>query len=87
LFLSRNEYRVTAKPRKLYFTFFAGPRVPFVLPSMQNGVKRAYRLSDGAAVEIRDVNGEKQLQFNNAMMNDPMATVVVLEIDGERVRR
>ncbi len=32
LFLSRNEYRVTAKPGKLYFTFFAGPRVPFALP-------------------------------------------------------
>jgi len=87
LFLSRNEYRVTAKPGKLYFTFFAGPRVPFVLPSMQNAIKRAYRLSDGAAVEIQDAKGEKQLMFNNAMMIDPMGTVVVVEIEGDRVRR
>ena len=86
LFLSRNEYRVTAKPGKLYFTFFAGPRVPFVLPAMQNAVKRAYRLNDGTAVEVRDVNGEKQLLFTNAMMTDPMATVVVVEIEGDRVR-
>src|SRR5262249_17536390 len=86
LFLSRTEYRVTAKPGKLYFTFFAGPRVPFVLPRMQNTVTRAYRLADHAPVEVRDVNGEKQLLFNNNMMTDPMATVVVVEIDGDRAR-
>jgi hypothetical protein len=86
LFLSRNEYRVTARPGKLYFTFFAGPRVPFSLPRMQNAVTRAYRLADHAPVEIRDANGEKQLQFNNGMMIDPLATVVVVEIDGDRAR-
>jgi hypothetical protein len=86
LFLSRNEYRVTAKPGKLYFTFFAGPRVPFVLPRMQNSVVRAYRLADHVPVEIRDVGGEKQLLFNNNMMTDPMATVVVVEIEGDRAR-
>jgi alpha-L-fucosidase len=84
LFLSRNEYRVTAKAGKLYFTFFAGPRVPFALPHIQNVVTRAYRLADHAPVEIRDVNGEKQLQFNNGMMIDPLATVVVVEIEGDR---
>jgi alpha-galactosidase len=84
LFLSRNEYRVTAKPGKLYFTFFVGPRVPFALPRIQNVVTRAYRLADHAPVEIRDVNGEKQLQFNNGMMIDPLATVVVVEIEGDR---
>src|SRR5215831_17657957 len=86
LFLSRTEYRVTAKPGRLYFTFFAGPRVPFVLPRMQNAVTRAYRLADHAPVEIRDVDGEKQLLFNNNMMTDPMATVVVVEIEGDRAR-
>jgi alpha-galactosidase len=70
----------------VYFTFFAGPRVPFVLPRMQNAVTRAYRLADHAPVEIRDVNGDKQLLFNNNMMTDPMATVVVVEIEGDRAR-
>ena len=49
LFLPRNEWRVTTKPGKLYFTFFQEPRVPFELPPMKNAVKRAYRLADGAA--------------------------------------
>jgi alpha-L-fucosidase len=84
LFLSRTEYRVTAKPGKLYFTFFAGPRVPFVLPRMQNTVVRAYRLADHAPIEIREVNGERQLLFTNTMMTDPLATVVVVEIEGDR---
>ncbi|HEX9484885.1 MAG TPA: alpha-L-fucosidase, partial [Gemmatimonadaceae bacterium] len=40
LFLSRNEYRVTTKPGKLYFTFFSDPRASFELPPMQNAIKR-----------------------------------------------
>jgi alpha-L-fucosidase len=36
LFLVRDEYRVTAKPGKLYITFFVEPRVPFELPAMKN---------------------------------------------------
>ena len=86
LFLPRNEYRVTTKPGKLYFTFFEGPRVPFTLPHMQNAVKRAYRLNDGTPLELRTVNGETQLQ-TTGLMNDPMGTVVVLEIEGDTVRR
>ena len=57
LFLPRNEWRVTTKPGKLYFTFFEEPRVPFELPAMKNAVKRAYRLADGAAGEGRGENG------------------------------
>ncbi len=86
LFLNRNEYRITAKPGKLFVTFFEGPRVPFVIPHMQNTVKRAYRLSDGAPLELRTVNGETQLQ-TTGLMTDPMGTVVVLEIEGDTVRR
>jgi alpha-L-fucosidase len=86
LFLPRTEYRVTAKPGKLFVTFFVSPRVPFVLPKMQNAVKRAYRLSDGAPVELRTVDGDTQLMMAG-MVNDPMATVVVLEIEGDAVRR
>ena len=85
LVLPHNEYRYTTKPGKLFITFFAQPRVPFTLPKMQNAVKRAYRLSDGAPFEIKDVNGERQLQ-TTGLMTDPMATVVVLELDGDVVR-
>ena len=85
LFLSHNEYRVTSRPGKLYFTFFAEPRVPFVLPRMENAVKRAYRLSDGAPVEMQTTNGVTQLQVR-PVFNDPMATVVAVEIDGDVVR-
>ena len=66
--------------------FFTGARSPFVLPKMLNAVKRAYRLADGAPFEIRDVNGEKQLQTAGIMNTDPMATVIVVEVDGDTVR-
>ena len=84
--LSHDEYRYTTKPGKLYITFFAGPRVPFTLPHMQNAVKRAYRLSDRAPIEIRDANGEKQL-VTTGLMTDPMATVVVVEFEGDTITR
>ena len=33
LFLSADEWRVTTKPGKLYFTFFTEPRAPFEIPA------------------------------------------------------
>ena len=86
LVLPHNEYRYTTKPGKLFITFFAGPRVPFTLPRMQNAVKRAYRLTDGAPVVVREANGERQL-VTTGLMSDPMATVVVVELEGDTVRR
>jgi alpha-L-fucosidase len=86
LVLSHNEWRVTTKPGKLYFTFFQEPRVPFVLPPMKNAVKRAYQLADGKAVEIRDEAGKKQLVLSRPIL-DPMATVVVVEIEGAQVEQ
>jgi len=83
LFLSRTEYRITTKPGKLYFTFFGNQRSPFTLPAMQNTIKRAYRLADGAAFEV---NGGK-LTTTGLMNTDPMATVIVVEFEGDRVRR
>jgi len=84
--LAHTEYRYTTKPGKLYITFFTQPRAPFTLPTMQNAVKRAYRLADGAPIEIREANGGRQLIFTGQPI-DPMATVVVLELDGDKVRR
>jgi alpha-L-fucosidase len=84
--LSRNEWRVTTRPGKLYFTFFQEPRVPFPLPPMKNAVKRAYQLADGKPVEIKEENGQKQLIFPRPIL-DPMATVVVVEIEGDQVEK
>jgi alpha-L-fucosidase len=86
LFLPRTEWRVTTKPGRLYITFFQEPRVPFELPAMRNAVKRAYRLADGAPVEVRTTDARPALVVERPMI-DPMATVVVVEIEGDRVER
>jgi len=86
LFLSRNEWRVTTKPGRLYFTFFQEPRVSFELPAMKNAVRRAYRLADGARVEVTVEHGLRTLAIERPVI-DPMATVVVVEIEGDRVER
>jgi hypothetical protein len=53
---------------------------------MQNEIRRAYRLGDGAPLQIREANGERELVFTGQPY-DPMATVVVLELDGDSVRK
>ena len=81
LMLARTEWRVTTRPGKLYFTFFAEPRAPFELPPMKNAVKKAYRLADGAPVSFK-VDGGRTFLTLERPIYDPMATVVVVEIDG-----
>jgi alpha-L-fucosidase len=82
----QTEWRVTAKPGKLYVTFFSEPRAAFPLPPMKNAVKRAYQLADGAAVKVTTDNGRTFLNVSRPIL-DPMATVVVVEIAGDRVQR
>jgi alpha-L-fucosidase len=86
LFLASTEWRVTTKPGELYFTFFKEPRVPFVLPPMKNAVKRAYRLADSQPVEVATEGGRPTLVIERPIL-DPTATVVVVEIEGEAVRK
>ena len=86
LVLPDNEWRVTTKPGKLYFVFFQEPRVPFELPPMKNAIKRAYQLADSKPVEIKNESGSRQLIVPRPIL-DPMATVVVVEIEGTRVER
>jgi alpha-L-fucosidase len=86
LFLSRNEWRVTTRPGKLFFTFFHEPRVPFELPPMKNQVKRAYRLADNHPIEVKVESGRPQLLIDRPI-HDPTATVVVVEIEGDAVQR
>ena len=82
----QTEWRVTAKPGKLYFTFFSEPRAPFPMPDMKNAVKRAYQLADGTPVKITSENGHVYLNIDRPIL-DPMATTVVVEIEGERAQR
>jgi hypothetical protein len=51
---------------------------------MKNTVKRAYRLADGAAIDIK-VDGPRTFLNVERPILDPMATVIVVEIDGDRV--
>ena len=60
--------------------------MPFELPPMKNAVKRAYRLADGAAGRGEGRGGPAPLVIERPIL-DPMATVVVVEIDGDAVRK
>ena len=53
---------------------------------MKNAIKRAYQLADGKAVQIREERGRRQLMVNRPIL-DPMATVVVVEIEGAHVEQ
>jgi alpha-L-fucosidase len=80
----QTQWRVTTKPGKLYFTFFDEPRAPFLLPLMKNAVKRAYRLADSAPVSLKTENGRTLLNIERPIL-DPMATVIVVEVEGTKV--
>jgi alpha-L-fucosidase len=86
LYLVRNEYRVTARPGKLYFTFFLEPRVPFEIPAMKNAVKRAYFLANGKPLDIVEKDGKRTFTIPRPIL-DPMGTVIVVEFEGETVTR
>ncbi|PYR75418.1 MAG: hypothetical protein DMF86_15365 [Acidobacteria bacterium] len=77
---------VTSKPGRLYFTFFDEPRAPFEIPAMKNTITRAYRLADRAPVELKTENGRTTFNLERPML-DPMATVVVVEFEGQKVER
>jgi len=84
--LLRREWRATTKPGKVFITFFEEPRAAFELPPMKNKVKRAYRLEDGAEVPLKTDGAKTVLNLQRPIWN-PMATVVVLEIEGDKVER
>jgi hypothetical protein len=65
---------------------FDKPRVPFELPPMKNAVKRAYRLADAQPVEVKVEEGRPRLVIERPIL-DPTATVVVVEIEGDAVRK
>ncbi len=86
LFLANNEWRVTTKPGKLYFTFFSEPRAAFEIPAIRNKLLRAYRLADKAPIALKTENGRTTFTMERPML-DPMATVVVVEFEGQKVEK
>ena len=86
LFLPHTEWRVTTGRGKLYFTFFSEPRAPFEIPVIKNRVLRAYRLADKAPVELKTEGGRTTFLLERPML-DPMATVVVVEFEGQKIER
>jgi len=84
--LLRREWRATTKPGKVFITFFEEPRAAFELPAMKNKLKRAYRLEDGVEVPTKTDGAKTVLNLQRPIWN-PMATVVVLEIEGDKVER
>ena len=86
LFLPHTEWRVTTKPGKLFITFFAEPRAPFDIPPVRNKLLRVYRLADRAPLELKTVEGRTTFEMPRPML-DPMATVVVVEFEGDRIVR
>lgn len=86
LFLRDEEWRVTTKPGKLYFTFFTAPRGPFEIPAIKNRLTRAYLLANRSAIELKSEGGRTAFTMPSPML-DPMATVVVVEFEGSTVER
>jgi alpha-L-fucosidase len=78
LFLAQTEWRVTAKPGKLFVFFFSEPRAAFELPAMPQSVRRVYRLADKVPVDWKVEGGRTVLTLQRPMI-DPMCTVVVVE--------
>ncbi len=53
---------------------------------MKSAVRKAYQLADGRPVEVKVEEGRALLQVARPIV-DPMATVIVVEIEGDRVER
>jgi hypothetical protein len=53
---------------------------------MKNKITRAYRLADHAPIDLKMEAGKATFNMERPML-DPMATVVVVEFEGDRVQR
>ncbi len=81
------DWRCTAKPGKLYFTIFHWSSNGFKLPAFKNAIKKAYFLADPdqTAIPLADTNGTRVVQTPH-YAPDVMATVLVVEIIGEKLK-
>ena len=86
---NRSDWRCTTKPAKLYFTVFASPRSGFDLPRFKNKVKTAYLLIDPEKQPIPMTTGADGIITLQTPRPErtPIANVVVVEIEGDRIER
>jgi alpha-L-fucosidase len=80
LWVSREEWRCTTQPGKLYFTLLQWPGAKFTLPAFPNKVTKAYLLADPARTPLVVSGGSVTLP---ATAPAGLAPVLCLEIEGE----
>lgn len=95
VFLERTDWRCTTKPGKLYFTLFTFPRATdaegsqytaFRLPDFKSPIKKVYALADPGRTNlpVATLDGARVVKLPRSPI-DPMATVVCVEIEGDKV--
>jgi len=76
--------RCTKKPGKLYLHVFDWPQGDLVVPGLKNKVQKAYLLSDPGRAALTVTNEPERVVVKvPAAAPDKIASVVVLEIEGE----
>ncbi len=88
VFLPFLDRRCTTRPGKINFTIFHWPGTGFKLPAFKNDIKKAFPLRDRAGTEIRVavINNIRIVQTPHHAP-DVMATVLVVEFNGDRIER
>ena len=86
---SRSDWRCTTRPGKLYLTVFAWPRGGFDLPRFKNKIKTTYLLADPEKKPLPMKTGADGITTLETVRpeRNPMANVIVVEIEGDRVER
>jgi alpha-L-fucosidase len=89
VFLARTDWRCTAKPGKLYFILFKWQRDSFALPHFKNPVKQAYLLAapERQPLELRTAKDGTVLVALPRTPPNPVANVICVEIEGDKVER
>ena len=88
IFLTRNDWRCTTKPGKLYFTLFSIPRDGMIdLPEFTNEIRKAYFVGDPEKQIVIDTTNN--VRVAHVLRNGPNAIAypICLEIEGDKVGR
>ena len=91
VFLARTEWRCTTKPGKLYFTIFKIGREGFVLPAFKNDIKSVTQIDEMGRRQSLKVDlaadGVRKINVPRMAVLDTMGSVVLVEIEGDKVER
>ncbi len=82
------DWRCTSKPGKLYFTIFHWSGNGMKLPAFKNEIKKVYLLSDPQQtnIPVTTANGARIVQTAH-YAPDVMASVLVVEFDGDKLEK